>query len=255
MSLLMMTLEAIAARLLIATMQSITAASVTTSLRSSESTSVTWVTYLLVEVGKMTLVSWSTITSVMAEALIIKIKLLVSTSTAVSSVMRVTTVASMGSNTETVVTVIAAMAILLTELSATMRAVLVTVGIAVFVMSRPPRAIRIIVWISVTSVSESRSKETSAIIIQVKLLMSATAVASSMVWVSVTTVGTDAESVIKIIASVIILLAELGVVVRAVLVSVGIAVLVVGRSSGTIRIVVVVMASIAARELDELLST
>ena len=70
------------------------------------------------------------------------------------------------------------------------------------------------------------------VIVQVELLVS-TSVATAMSTVSavaaVTSVmGTDAESVVLIIASVEVFLAELGVVVRAVLVSVGIAVLVVG---------------------------
>ena len=69
------------------------------------------------------------------------------------------------------------------------------------------------------------------VIVQVELLVS-TSVATAMSTVSavaaVTSVmGTDAESVVLIIASVEVFLAELGVVVRAVLVSVGIAVLVV----------------------------
>ena len=70
------------------------------------------------------------------------------------------------------------------------------------------------------------------VIVQVELLVS-TSVATAMSTVSavaaVTSVmGTDAESVVLIIASVEVFLAELGVVVRAVLVSVSIAVLVVG---------------------------
>ena len=70
------------------------------------------------------------------------------------------------------------------------------------------------------------------VIVQVELLVS-TSVATAMSTVSavaaVTSVmGTDAESVVLIIASVEVFLAELGMVMRAVLVSVSIAVLVVG---------------------------
>ena len=70
------------------------------------------------------------------------------------------------------------------------------------------------------------------VIVQVELLVStsvATAMSTVSAVASVTSVmGTDAESVVLIIASVEVFLAELGMVMRAVLVSVSIAVLVVG---------------------------
>ena len=74
-----------------------------------------------------------------ANEFVIKIKLLVSPS--VPSM----TVAATGTDAETVVTVVATMTVLLTELSEAMRAVLVSVGVAVLVVGRPPGAIRVIV--------------------------------------------------------------------------------------------------------------
>ena len=74
-----------------------------------------------------------------ANKFVIKIKLLVSPS--VPSM----TVAATGTDAETVVTVVATMTVLLTELSKAMRAVLVSVGVAVLVVGRPSGAIRVIV--------------------------------------------------------------------------------------------------------------
>ena len=278
-SLRMMTLEAIAARFLIATMQSMTAASVSASLRSSKSMSMTIVAETMTSesamifslaiasdisrmaslvMGFRTMITFyrSTIASVMTEALIIKIKLLVSATTAIASSVMWVAVSSMRSDTESIVTVISTMTIFLAEFSVVMRSIFVAISIAIFIVSGSPWAIRIIVMIAQASVvvNEARSVETSVIVIQVKFLVSTTTVTSSMVWVTVVTVGTDAESVVTIISSVIVLFTELSVVMRAVLVSIGVAVLVVGRSPWTIRIVVVVMTTIASWELDELVS-
>ena len=182
---------------------------------------------------------WSAISSVMTEV-IIKIKLLMSPAT-------VATVVGVCSDAESVVTVVTTVSILLTELSVTMRAVLVSIGIAILVMSRSPWAIRVVVMAAVMSELRTFVK-TSEIVIQIKLLVSTTTVATTMGWVTVSTatsvtvsttsvvsvMDTDAESVVTVIASVEVLFTEFSVVMRTVRVSLGVAILVMFRSSGTI---------------------
>ena len=83
------------------------------------------------------------------------------------------------------------------------------------------------------------STATNKLVIEIELLVSPATISSMTV-----AMGTDAESVVTIISSVIVLLTELSAAMRTVLVSVSVAVLVVGRSPGTIRIVVALVATV-----------
>ena len=160
-----------------------------------------------------------------------------------STISAVTSVTSvMRSNAESVVLIIASVEIFLAKLGVVMRAVLVSVSITVLVVGRPPGTIRIVVVVMAAKV-EMMSVESTAnkVVIKIELLMP-----PSVSSVAVATVGTDAESVVTVVASMTVLLTKLSESMWAVLVSVGIAVLVVGRPPGTIRVVVAAVATIAA---------
>ena len=88
-------------------------------------------------------------------------------------------------------------------------------------------------------VAMMRSMSSTMIIIEIEFLVSASMTV-------VTAVSTNAESVVAVIATMVVLLTKFSVLVRAVLMTVSLTILVVSGSSGAIRVVADVVAAIAA---------
>jgi hypothetical protein len=158
-----------------------------------------------------------------------------------------------GTDVEALVfTVIATMVVLLAEFGVGMRGVLVTVSLAVLVVNGSAGTIRVVVGSAIVALSVSAEGGTKVATGRAAIATIAT-IAVSTIWASVVIevellmgasvirgTATNGELLVfDVITTMVVLLTEFGVGMRGVLVTVGLAVLIVNGSAGTIRVVAI----------------